>query len=86
MVHDLEIGNLVAYFENPWMREINITKIVDSEGNIVYLNDRDLMVIRREIYNHCDLNDWFGNPSKVEVDMTGWMQQNNNFDKQRGII
>ena len=83
MTHDLEFDDFIVYFENPWMKQIDITSITDFEGNKVHKNERELKAIHTEIRNHCENNDWFGNYNKIETGMD--MQQNHDFDKHRGI-
>ena len=83
MTHDLEFDDFIVYFENPWMKQIDITSITDFEGNKVHKNERELKHIHTEIRNHCENNDWFGNYNKIETGMD--MQQNHDFDKHRGI-
>jgi len=85
MTHDLEFDDFIVYFENPWNKQIKITKITDYEDNVIEKSDRELDRIHKQIYSHCEYNDWFGEREKFTY-VDEWFQQNIDFDKARGII
>jgi len=85
MTHDLEFDDFIVYFENPWNKQIKITKITDYEDNVIEKSDRELDRIFKQILNHCEYNDWFGEREKFTY-VDEWFNQNIDFDKARGII
>jgi len=54
MTHDLEFDDFIVYFENPWNKQIKITKITDYEDNVIEKSDRELDRIFKQILNHCE--------------------------------
>jgi len=85
MTHDLEFDDFIVYFENPHGKIIEITKITDYEDNVIEKSDRELDRIFKQILNHCEYNDWFGEREKFTY-VDEWFEQNIDFDKARGII
>jgi hypothetical protein len=85
MKHDLDFEDFVVYFETTWNKQIKITKITDYEDNVIEKSDRELDRIFKQILNHCEYNDWFGEREKFTY-VDEWFQQNIDFDKARGII
>lgn len=60
-----EFRDLEVTFEIPWLREIRILKITDSDMNDVYLSDSDEAELMKALKRFCDLNDLYNHKTEA---------------------
>ncbi len=59
MTHDFEFENYIIYFENPWLKQIDINMVTDENDNVLELSEREMERLQKETRKHCEYNDWF---------------------------